>query len=385
MPRLATSLLLKARNLNTLLPLLLRSCRDLGSAQNELRWFRDHAVAATAKDPTNSHTQATWQSRLRRMCEERSRGKPLQYILGSQPFGTLDILCRLGVLIPRPETESIAMHIMSYLPTHNGDTEASGPSKLRVLDLCTGTGCIALLTHDALSSRYKSLQILGIDNNRHAVLLARSNLQHNVRQGKLPERACNDVNFVQGDIFSRHAVPPSRSTNGQWDILIANPPYISPTAFNTTTERSVRNFEPRDALVPPSSPSRAGAQGTREGNAGGDIIYPRLLKIAREVGAKVVLFEVADMDQAMRVVGMAGMDKRWDGVEIWRDWPSVQNKGAKAEESVVVNGKITRVMGEGNGRAVFAWTLQGRNMIGRALDLEDWYIPQKLCPCTVHS
>ena len=371
MPRLATSLLLKARKLNALIPLLLRSCRDLESAQNELRWLRDHAVAATAKHPTNSHTQATCQSRLRRLCEERSRGKPLQFILGSQPFGSLDILCRPGVLIPRPETESIAMHIMSYLLAHNGDTETSGSLKLRVLDLCTGTGCIALFTHNLLSNHYKSLEILGIDNNRHAIALAKSNLQHNIRHGNLSERACNDVSFVQGDIFSKDAVPRSRSTNGQWDVLIANPPYISPTAFNTTTERSVRNYEPRNALVPPSSPSRAGAQETKDGNAGGDMFYPRLLDIAREVGAKVVLFEVADMVQAMRVVEMAGMDKRWVGAEIWRDWPSVQNKKEQAEESVVVSGKTTRVTGEGKGRAVFAWTSQGRNMVGRALDLQD--------------
>lgn len=305
------------------------------------------------------------------MCEERSHGKPLQFILGSQTFGSLDILCRPGVLIPRPETESIATQFMTLLSTHNEDSKSLGSSNLRVLDLCTGTGCIALFTHNLLSNHYKSLEILGIDNNRHAIALANSNLQHNVRHSGLSERACSDVSFVQGDISSNHAIPPSRSTDGQWDILIANPPYISPTAFNTMTERSVRNFEPRNALVPPSSPSRAGAQGTREENAGGDMFYPRLLDIAREVGAKVVLFEVADMDQAMRVVGMAGMDKRWVGIEIWKDWPSVQNKREKAEDSVVVGGKTARVIGEGNGRAVFAWTLQGRNMVGRALDLKD--------------
>ena len=371
MPRLATSLLLKARNLNSLLPLLLRPCRDLGSAQNELRWLRDHAVATTTKPSTSNYAQAKWQYRLRRMCEQRSRGKPLQFILGSHPFGSLDILCRPGVLIPRPETESITMQLMSYLSTRNGDIEILGSSKLRVLDLCTGTGCIALLTHDALSSRYKSLEILGIDNNRHAIALAESNLQHNIHHGHLSKRACNEVSFVQGDIFSGNAVPPSRSTNGQWDVLVANPPYISPTAFNTRTERSVRNFEPRNALVPPSSPSKAGALGIRDGHAGGDTFYPRLLKIAREVGAKVVLFEVADMDQAIRVVGMAGTDKRWIGMEIWRDWPSMQKTAEGIEESVVVNGKTAKVIGEGNGRAVLAWTLEGGKMVKRALGSKD--------------
>lgn len=374
MPRLATSLLLKARNINPLLPILLRSCRDLESAQNELRWLRDHAIAATTDNSTTdtpTNGRPIWWSRLRRICEERSRGRPLQYILGSQPFGTLDILCRSGVLIPRPETESITLHLMSHLSTYNEDSNALGSSELRVLDLCTGTGCIALLTLKALASHYKSLQILAIDNHRHPIALAKSNLRHNIRQGNLSEQACNDISFVQGDIFSKHAVPPSRSTNGQWDILIANPPYISPRAFNTTTERSVRNFEPKGALVPSSSSSRAGAQGAKDGNAGGDIFYPRLLRVAQEVGAKVVLFEVADMDQAKRVVRIAGMDKRWVGVEIWRDWPSMQNRAEGTEESIMVSGKTTRVVGEGNGRAVFAWTLGGGRMIGRALGLQE--------------
>ena len=97
MPRLLTSLILKAYNKSPLLTLLLRPCRDLPSARNELRWLREHAIAhaRTQTKPTG------WRTFLRRLCEERGRGKPLQYILGNQPFGDVDILCRSGVLIPR--------------------------------------------------------------------------------------------------------------------------------------------------------------------------------------------------------------------------------------------------------------------------------------------
>ena len=96
MPRLPTKLIHRARNIDRYLPLLLRACRDLRSAQNELRWLREHV------DAQRPRMQRPLQRRtLLDLCRQRSTGYPLQYILGSQPFGDLDILCEPGVLIPR--------------------------------------------------------------------------------------------------------------------------------------------------------------------------------------------------------------------------------------------------------------------------------------------
>lgn len=108
MPRLSPELLLRAHRQHPLLPLLLRECRDLPSARNELRWLRSHALAQFS-NPRFKHEKQTahspetlgWRTRLRAMCQARAKGKPLQYILGDQPFGDLEILCREGVLIPR--------------------------------------------------------------------------------------------------------------------------------------------------------------------------------------------------------------------------------------------------------------------------------------------
>ena len=88
MPRLSNSLLRHANRIDRLLPLLLQSCRDLNSACNELRWLREHVNVRNAPS-------------LSGLCRQRATGKPLQYILGSQSFGELDILCEPGVLIPR--------------------------------------------------------------------------------------------------------------------------------------------------------------------------------------------------------------------------------------------------------------------------------------------
>ena len=95
MPRLPAAHLWHARLIHPLLPLLLREVRDLPLAYSELRWLKEH-VAKRRAAGTPQHDNF-----LRKLCVERSRGKPLQYILGSQPFGELDILCWPGVLIPR--------------------------------------------------------------------------------------------------------------------------------------------------------------------------------------------------------------------------------------------------------------------------------------------
>lgn len=106
MPRLPTSLLLWAYRENPLLPLLLRECRTLDSARNELRWLQERALRDTHQHSRQvTGTRLGWRTRLREMCHKRSRGVPLQYILGDQPFGDLEILCRRGVLIPRCEAE----------------------------------------------------------------------------------------------------------------------------------------------------------------------------------------------------------------------------------------------------------------------------------------
>jgi hypothetical protein len=105
MPRLRPLLLWRAGAIDPLLPRLLLACRDINSARNELRWLREHAqekVARARQLKTSPHLASTgWRSYLRQMVDERATGKPLQYILGTEYFGDLEIVCREGVLIPR--------------------------------------------------------------------------------------------------------------------------------------------------------------------------------------------------------------------------------------------------------------------------------------------
>ena len=100
MPRLPPLLLSKAKSIDPLLGQLIPACRDLNTARNELRWLREHAQG-TIKDRKRKQSLAAERSLLYQLCERRRRGEPLQYILGSEHFGDLEIICRPGVLIPR--------------------------------------------------------------------------------------------------------------------------------------------------------------------------------------------------------------------------------------------------------------------------------------------
>lgn len=94
MPRIHPRIFQQARSINPLIEKLLPVCRDLRSAQLELRWLREHANCSEV-------SLQQIDRRLNQYVRRRSRGEPLQYILGSEFFGDLEIECRSGVLIPR--------------------------------------------------------------------------------------------------------------------------------------------------------------------------------------------------------------------------------------------------------------------------------------------
>jgi methylase of polypeptide subunit release factors len=96
MPRIPPTLLRHARCLDRLLPSLLPVCRDLSSAQNELRWLGEHAAELASKQGLGKENRL-----IQGFVNRRARGEPLQYILGTEFFGELEIKCKPGVLIPR--------------------------------------------------------------------------------------------------------------------------------------------------------------------------------------------------------------------------------------------------------------------------------------------
>ncbi|GMK55696.1 hypothetical protein CspeluHIS016_0207520 [Cutaneotrichosporon spelunceum] len=191
-------------------------------AKAELRWMRAAAPGETA---------------LEAMVERRAAGEPLQYILGDTDFGPLTLACRAPVLIPRPETAHIIEHLASLLPSR----------PLRVLDLCTGSGCIPLL----LAHLRPDLIAVGVDISEDAVALSNENIAALGMEDR--------VRVVLADILSPSFPGFVRDELGMVDLVTANPPYIPRVEYDALPN-SVRAFEDQRALLAPAPPG--GEDGT---------------------------------------------------------------------------------------------------------------------------
>ncbi|RDA83504.1 hypothetical protein CP532_2666 [Ophiocordyceps camponoti-leonardi (nom. inval.)] len=332
MPRIPPWLFRRAKQQSPHLVTLLPACRDLQSARNELRWLREHC-----DDPL----------RLARLCRERGRGVPLQYLLGSQPFDHLDIKCRPGVLIPRWETEAYACRLANLL-LRGRLFDSRHP--LNVLDLCTGTGCISLLLFSLLQASFDGLNVLGIDVAREAVELARENVNRNTKMGCMRRPAPGQsLRFLRRDIFDEEAMRPL--VNDRWDVLVSNPPYIAPRVWDYGLGQlgcSVRRFEPQLALVP-------GAHlPVPEGWEQADAFYARLLDLAVLMDPNLFVLELGDEAQARRILAhyLRHPLARSSTIEVWRDWPDMMpgERECASLEIVAGPGRALSVPVKGSGQ-----------------------------------
>ena len=172
----------------------------------------------------------------RGMIAKRASRIPLQQILGSQEFMGLDFFVNEHVLIPRQDTETLVELVLQ---------EQQGPEK-KLLDLCTGSGCIAISL--AVKGGYRS--VTATDLSEEALKVAERNAKMHgfamvsyTETQAAPEQAGHPFIFRQGDLFT--AMPQSEA--GTFDIITSNPPYI-PSAVIEELEPEVRDHEPRGAL-----------------------------------------------------------------------------------------------------------------------------------------
>lgn len=262
-------------------------------------------------------------------------------------------------MVHRADTAASVSHLVGLLRKAQ-----NLPAELRVLDLCTGTGCIPLLFQHELHAARSDVRLhaLGVDVSTKALQLAQHN-RHRLHKNE-SSRHRAEVAFLQADLLvdpfahqTAGPLPLKTALNFTdhprfWDIVVSNPPYMSPSAYWRTTTRSVRGFEPKLALVPPHRYAHTD-------NEQGDMFYPQLLNIARDVEAKIVLLEVADLDQALRVAQLAQRLEIFDGVEIWRDQPSAPADETTLEQNIPVHG-------QGNARTVICWRSIGAAWLGEA-------------------
>ncbi len=153
-----------------------------------------------------------------RVVNERLTGRPLWYVYGDTDFCGYKIKVDERVLIPRPETEEMVM--MAIAAAEEGSS---------ILDLCTGSGAIAIAAYKELQKRGKSCKMTAVDISAEALGLAKENAALNQAE----------ILFIQSDLFAR--------LRGKFDIIITNPPYI-PSADIEGLQREVKDYEPRLAL-----------------------------------------------------------------------------------------------------------------------------------------
>lgn len=166
---------------------------------------------------------------LRSVLERLKKSEPLQYILGSQEFCGHDFFVGPGVLIPRPETEEL----VSLITFSN-----SSRRKLRIFDICTGSGCIAW----SLWYNFPLSEVYGCDNSVTALEFAKKQNISAPPADKLPREI---PFFFECDIMN----PTSLSVLGgkKFDIIVSNPPYIRESE-KKFMRRNVLDYEPSGAL-----------------------------------------------------------------------------------------------------------------------------------------
>lgn len=143
-----------------------------------------------------------------------NQGEPYQYILNKTWFYQMDLMVNANVLIPRPETEELVDYIVKNCRFK------------QVLDLCTGSGCIAL----ALKSSNPKASIKGVDVSSEALEVARINSQN----------LGLDINWIHDDVLE-----PIHSYE-EYDLIVSNPPYIG---VEEELSKTVKDFEPSIALI----------------------------------------------------------------------------------------------------------------------------------------
>ena len=227
------------------------------------------------------------------MAGRRCKREPLQYILGYSYFMGLRILVGSGVLIPRPETELMAEHAIQKVRSKKSEVRSQNNCNMRILDLCTGSGCLAL----ALAREFPDAHVLGTDISETALDYSKRNAVLN---------KINNVEFVRGHLFD--PLYRQDSPAPLYDFIISNPPYIG-TDVIPTLQPEIRNWEPVGAL---------------DGGADGLTFYREIItqagKFLKTNGILMLELGLGSADETVRMMKDAGyaeigLQKDYAGIE----------------------------------------------------------------------
>ncbi|MDY2788268.1 MAG: peptide chain release factor N(5)-glutamine methyltransferase [Atopobium sp.] len=222
--------------------------------------------------------------RMHMAVERRGKGEPLQYVTGEMPFRHIVLRCEEGVLIPRPETEVLVDVALEAL-----DAQAKQPSAPYVLEVGTGTGCIAL----SIASERPGTHVVATDISSRAIALATRNRNALSLESFVDIVACDLVSGVDPELM------------GTFSVLVSNPPYIPTAVLEHEVPAEVKDHEPHVAL---------------DGGADGLDILRRLLEVAPQAlcpkGVFCVELHEDSLDDAAALAQAQGV---WETIRIVED------------------------------------------------------------------
>ena len=216
--------------------------------------------------------------------EQRSLHIPLQHLTGEQEFMGLTFKVNEHVLIPRQDTETLVEEAVSLI-----ESSMKEKDKIKVLDMCTGSGCILLSILKYAARRDKKITGTGADISEEALKVARFN----------SENLGIDAQFIQSDLFEH--------VEGRFDVITSNPPYIRTEVIHSLQEE-VKLHDPWIAL---------------DGKEDGLFFYRKIISSAGQHLQKggLLIFEIGH-DQGMEVSGL--MEKAgFKDVRVKKDLPGL--------------------------------------------------------------
>lgn len=159
-------------------------------------------------------------ARMRELVQRRAKFEPVAYLVGHREFFSLDFVVTSDVLIPRPDTETLVMSAL----------DAAKPFvQPKILDLCTGSGCVAI----SIAKNCPSASVTATDLSEPALNVARQNAEKHQVESRME--------FHQGDLFA--ALPPE----ARFEVIVSNPPYVRTDELADLSTNTLK-YEPRGAL-----------------------------------------------------------------------------------------------------------------------------------------
>ena len=213
-------------------------------------WVSDWLLHILQKSPSFLITDGGYQlteaeqAQFNTGIAQMQAGKPLAYLTGKQAFWSLEFEVNEYTLIPRPDTEVLVEQVLDWITQHKNSLSVLNDEPIlapyQLLDLGTGSGCIAIsLAHELATIYPKQWQVTALDFSTEALAVAKRNAQLN---------AVSNIQFLQSDWFS--ALKRSEDTDQPlFDIIVSNPPYI----VDNDQHLDKLKAEPLSALVAPDN------------------------------------------------------------------------------------------------------------------------------------